>query len=73
MPNLSIAAGYSASTFEAPSADDPGGDLESYIIGVDWNPVDNLIVRVNYRHQNWDKEDLNPKVDEIRVRVRRTF
>lgn len=73
MPNVSLAGGYSASSFFDPSSSDPGGDLTSYVFGLDWNPVDNLVLRVNYRHQDWSKEDLDAEADELRVRLRRTF
>jgi len=72
MPNLSIAGGYSQSSFHEPTNTDVD-DMQSYVVGVDWNPVDNLVVRVNYRHQELGVEDFEMDVDEFRVRVRRTF
>lgn len=72
LPNLSVATGYSTASFERPRKTSVD-DLESYIIGLDWNPVDNLVLRMNYRHQDWGVADSSAEADEFRVRVRRTF
>jgi len=70
-PNLSVAGGYSTSSFSQDFLD--FDDLESYAVGVDWNAADNLVVRMNYRHQEWGDDTSSAEVDEFRVRVRRTF
>ena len=78
MDNVKISAGYSAMEFQdsremGDSADN--GDIDSYTVGLDWNVTSNLLVRVNYRHQEWDgaDNDANVEVDEFRVRVQRSF
>lgn len=84
MDNLSIAAGYSKAEFDGSDSSGDGGEIDSYSIGLDWNVTNNLLVRVNYRHQDWNGfadsssgsasgGSASAEVDELRVRVRRSF
>ncbi|MEM9733411.1 MAG: porin [Pseudomonadota bacterium] len=47
-----------------------GVDTEAVTLGLDWTPVNNLVVRTNYRHTD---NEFAADTDEIRVRIQRSF
>ena len=69
LSNLTAAVGYSTTSFDSSLY----GDLDSYVVGLDWNVTDNLLFRANYRHQEVSLGDSTSEVDEVRVRLRRSF
>ncbi|MEL7228673.1 MAG: hypothetical protein AAGK38_02035, partial [Pseudomonadota bacterium] len=62
---ISVAAAYDHRESHA------GVETEAVTVGLDWKPVNNLIVRMNYRHT--DNPTGTADTDEFRVRIRRSF
>ncbi|MEL6504242.1 MAG: porin [Pseudomonadota bacterium] len=62
---ISVAAAYDHAETHA------GVETEAVTVGLDWKPVNNLIVRMNYRHT--DNPTGTADTDEFRVRIRRSF
>ena len=69
LSNLTAAVGYSKTSFDSSFF----SDWESYVVGLDWNVTDNLLLRANYRHQEVGFSEVTSEIDELRVRLRRTF